>query len=163
MKKSCYWGEKPPKKRRVLNKDKSAAEKVAGPSRVVESLDETEEESEHVPALERLGRAMLAEMRRQTEQLRGIAAIMTANVQEVENIAWRLDDMQSEQERTTVQVAELVETVGELEVGTWPSEESERGYSSEMSDGEVRELVRTAGVSGSGSVEDGGKEGEAKE
>ena len=59
MKKSCYWGEKPPKKRRVVNKDKSAAEKVAGPSRVVESLDETEEESEHVPALERLGRAIV--------------------------------------------------------------------------------------------------------
>ena len=59
-----------------------------------------------------------------------------------------------------MQVAELVETVGELEVGTWPSEASERGYSSEMSDGEVRELVRTAGVSGSGSVEDGDKEDE---
>ena len=163
MKKSCYWGEKPTKKCCVVNKDKSAAEKVAGLSKTAESVDETEEESEHVPALERLGRTMLAEMRRQTEELRRIAAIMTANVQEVENIAWRLDDMQSEQERTTVQVAELVETVGELEVGTWPSEESERGYSSEMSDREVRELVRTAGVSGSGSVEDGGKEGEATE
>ena len=138
LKKSCYWGEKPPKKRRVVNKDKSAAEKVAGPSRVAESVDETEE-------------------------LRRIATIMMANVQEVENIAWRLDDMQSEQERTTVQVAELVETVGELEVGTWPSEASERGYSSEMSDGEVRELVRTAGVSGNRSVEDGGKEGETTE
>jgi hypothetical protein len=144
----------------VVNKDKSAAEKVAGPSKVAESIDKTEEESEHVPALERLGRTMLAEMRRQTEELRRIAAIMTANVQEVENIAWRLDDMQSEQERTTVQVAELVETMGELEVGTWPSEASEHGYSSEMIDGEVRELVRTAGVSGSGSVEDGEKEDE---
>ena len=70
------------------NKDKSTAEKVAGPSRVVDSVDETEEESEHVPALERLGWTMLVEMRRQTEQLRGIAVIMTANMQEVENIAW---------------------------------------------------------------------------
>src|SRR3981189_3684373 len=68
-KKACYWGQGPPVKRK--RKLANASEKVAGPSRRAESSGD---ESEFIPALERLGQKLLGEvqgMRKAVEESAG--------------------------------------------------------------------------------------------
>ena len=68
-KKACYWGQGPPVKRK--RKLANASEKVAGPSRRAESSGD---ESEFIPALERLGQKILGEvqgMRKAVEESAG--------------------------------------------------------------------------------------------